>query len=371
MKIGMFTDSYHPAMDGVVRNIDVYAKELRRLGHEVTVFAPSTGWGNRSEPGTYYFGAFRLRRYPSYRIAIYPSDFDNIMKGIELDVVHSHGFAVMGLRGKVVARKRRLPYLFTFHTMVPQVFKHQFVEGFDPRYFERLFWRYMRMFLKHNDVTIYPSEWTRAMVVEAVEKEFGRSVVLPTGVETDKYSSDGSVSKDSPPNLLHVGRVSREKNIETAMEIFAKVKKEMEVTMTVVGEGPALGYYKEYAKKRGLDVNFAGFVSEEKLVDWYRKSSMLVLPSRFETQGIVPLEAMACGLPVLAHRHPAFLECWQEGDAGHFFDGTEDGAKKAISILQDPTAFAQKARARAEEFSIQRLTQRLLEVYERAIDGLR
>jgi glycosyltransferase involved in cell wall biosynthesis len=367
----MFTDSYHPAMDGVVRNIDVYAKELRRLGHEVTVFAPSTGRKNHKEEDAYYFSAFKLRRYPSYRLAAYPSNFDNVMRGIELDVVHSHGFAAMGLRGKVISRKRGIPYLFTFHTMVPQVFKHQFVEGFEPRYFERLFWRYMRMFLKHNDVTIYPSEWTRETVVKAVGREFGTSVILPTGVETDSYRPDDSLPKDSPPNILHVGRVSREKEIETAIEVFARVKEEMEVTLTVVGDGPALAYYKEYAKRKGIDVRFAGFVPEEQLVRWYRRSAMLILPSRFETQGIVPLEAMACGLPVLASRHPAFLECWNDGDAGHFFDGTDDAAKKAISILQDPGRYALGARARAEGFSIRRLTSKLLEVYQRAIDERR
>jgi len=196
----------------------------------------------------------------------------------------------------------------------------------------------------------------------------GKSVILPTGVETDRYRPDDSVPKDSPLNILHVGRVSQEKNIETAIDAFARVRKEMEATLTVVGDGPALGFYKEYAKKKGVDVRFAGFVTEDQLIEWYRRSSMLILPSRFETQGIVPLEAMACGLPVLAFKHPAFFECWNEGDGGRFFDGEDDAVAKATSILQDPKRFSQRARATAERFSIQKLALELVEVYKGAID---
>lgn len=368
MKIGMFTDSYHPAMDGVVKNIDTYMKELRRLGHEVTVFAPSTGWGDRSEPGVYYLGSIRLRRYPSYRLAIYPSKFDRFVRDLELDLIHSHGFAAMGVRGKILARKRDIPYIFTFHTMVPQVFRHYFIEGFDTRVFEWLFWRYMRRFLRHNDLTIYPSRWAHDTVVESIGIDPGRYAILPTGVDVEKYRPDPSIRDPGEPTILHVGRVSREKNIETAIDIFAGIREKMDARMVIVGEGPALGYYRQYAGKKGLPVTFTGFVSEEKLIQWYQRSTILIMPSMFETQGIVPLEAMACGLPVLAYRHPAFLECWQDGEAGYFFTDVEEGVKKGVSLLEDRSSFSRKAKECAERFSIASLTRRLLNEYERVVN---
>ncbi|MFQ5987022.1 MAG: glycosyltransferase, partial [Thermoplasmata archaeon] len=126
MKIAVFTDTYLPAVDGVVNSIRNTKRALEERGHHVVIFAPGDGNSGRSpEADTFYTRARELRTYPGLRVPLLPTKRElNILAEYGPDVVHTHGFAFMGLKGMWASRELIRPMILTFHTMVIDAIPH-------------------------------------------------------------------------------------------------------------------------------------------------------------------------------------------------------------------------------------------------------
>jgi 1,2-diacylglycerol 3-alpha-glucosyltransferase len=200
--------------------------------------------------------------------------------------------------------------------------------------------------------------------------------VIPTGVDLDRFhpNLDGSPIRsrhrlDGKKVVLHVGRVSFEKNIDTVVMSMQHLPED--TVLLVVGSGPASDHLRQLSDRLGLGdrVTFTGFVPDDDLPLYYAAADTFVLASKFETQGLVVLEAMACGLPVTGIRFRALADIIEDGVSGHLFDdGPESCAEALQRCLQEEGTLREKARERAMQFSLEGSALLLEKAYREAME---
>jgi glycosyltransferase involved in cell wall biosynthesis len=137
----------------------------------------------------------------------------------------------------------------------------------------------------------------------------------------------------------------------------------------VTGRGPAEAELRRLADGLGIRAEFTGFVTEERLAQLYREASLLIMPSEFETQGLVAVEAMASGTPVVARRHGAFASLVEDGANGASFDTPEEGAEAIGRVLAARERMSRAAVETAREYDVRVLTRRLVGLYESLLNG--
>ncbi len=379
MRIGMFTDTYLPTVDGVVNSILRTKKELNKLGHEVFIFAPDHT-EKVEEKNTFYFKAKEFRTYPSYRMAFTPSREKNILiKRADIDILHAHGIAFMGLKAMLSAKELKKPLILTFHTMVIEA-THYVPIHLKADFLAKMGKIYLCQFLRRCDCIIVP---TKAILsdLKNICPNMKRIRVVPTGIDNSRFNPDidGSgirkeLGLEENEIILHVGRLAKEKNLEMLLNAFPYVKKKKQrAKLLVVGEGPAKEYYKELAVKMNIseDVIFCGFVSDDKLPQYYACSDAFAIASKFETQGLVILEAMACGTPVAGINYRAIPDLIEDNKNGFLFDDDDplSCANAVIECLECSRDIKRNARKTAEFYSIENCTRKLIDAYEETLNS--
>lgn len=376
MRIAVFTDTYLPAVDGVVTAIRNTRKTLQERGHKVVVVAPGARTQDAPEDGeVLYCRARALRRYPGYRLALLPSRREvSFLREHDIDLIHSHGVATMGIKGLWAARELGLPLVLTFHTLVHEAIPHYTTLRMDSGMPVRLLGRYLRSFIRRCDAVIVPTAGILEELRE-VAPEIRRSAVVPNGVDVETFHPDlpGDLIRaryglEDAEVLLYVGRISPEKEVGFLLHALGPLLQEaVDRRLLVVGTGPALKTCQEQVRHLGLEdrVLFTGFVTEEELPLHYAAADALVTASRFETQGLSALEAMACGVPVAAVRYRAFPEYITDGVDGFLFppedpEACRGAAKRAIAA---PPEVRRNARETAERFSLDACAEELLGLY--------
>jgi len=380
MRIAIFTDTYLPAIDGVVNSLLSTKRQLEALGHEVIIFAPEDGKNEHKEDGTIYCKAKEFKKYPGYRIAFFPSREADLLKEIGADLIHTHGIAFMGLKGMWVSRELEIPMALTFHTMILDAISYYTPVKLKLAFLEKLTRSYLRFFLHRCAGVVAPS---RAVLWElkALAPRIKRGEVIPNGVDVNRFHPDiddyeirekwGLNGKDV---ILHVGRVAPEKNLKLLLKAFPIVKrKRPEAKLLIVGRGPALGEYFHLARKMDLigDVIFTGFVADEELPKYYACCDVFAIPSMFETQGLVVLEAMASGKPVAGVNFRAIPEFVKDGINGYLFepDDVKGFAQAVLNCLESSDEMGSEARRIAEHYSVEKCTKKLVDFYEELLGG--
>lgn len=377
----MFTDSYLPTRDGVVNSILTTKRRLEELGHEVIVFAPDPGGDDLREEGTYYFKAVEYNRYKGYRIPLFPTNKCEILRKLNVDVIHSHGLFFMALRSMFAGRSLRLPVVITFHTMITEAAAYYASLPLPEKLVDRLAWIYLRHLLERAEVVIAP---TRAILDELYARAPGirKGEVIPTGVDCGVFSPevDGfrirkKYGLENRKVILHLGRIAWEKNLDLIINAFDLIsQKRDDVVLMIAGDGPAREHYMEMVNQRGLGekVIFTGFVEDKELPEYYAACDAFVLASKFETQGLVLLEAMACGKPVACINYRATAEIVRDGIDGYLFeDDVVDCARVIEKTLNAPPEIRRRAIERARQYSTRECAQRLVKIYEYAMEQKR
>ncbi|MBQ8179834.1 MAG: glycosyltransferase [Candidatus Methanomethylophilaceae archaeon] len=370
MRIAMMTDSYFPTRDGVVTSICTIRESLEELGHEVFIIAPEPEPEFREE-GVYYFPSVRFRSYDGYYVPIFPSNKIEVLREIDPDVIHIHGVATMALRGLVCGHTLGIPTVMTFHTMVDDAAKYYSPVKLPPETMERLVWMYLRQILKRMDVVVTPTACIGGEI-ESHGAECRNLVTVPTGAKTDVFRPGlpyddiiGRYGLEGSKVIVHVGRVSYEKEIDMVI----RAMRHIDARLLIVGKGPAMADLQGLVSELGLDdrVTFTGFVSDEDLPRFYNAADMVVSASKFETQGLTILEAMATGKPVACRNGRAFAEIVTDGVNGYLFDD-DDGCVDAIRrCLDAPDSVREASYATALENSRSRSIERYIAAYELAI----
>jgi glycosyltransferase involved in cell wall biosynthesis len=231
-------------------------------------------------------GRFRYIDCPGYnevKVA-FPRNVGKILEEIDPDYIHIATEGPIGLRVRQYLDKHNYRYNTAYHTKFPEGLKKLF--GIP----ESLTWPIIRWFHKHSGKVLTTTD---TMVKELRDHGFDGEIISWTrGVDKDIFKPDWRKGKSDKTILLCVSRVSKEKNLEEFFKLdYPNSRKIM------VGDGPMLEHYKE----KYPDVEFPGFKTGVELATFYANADVFVFPSRWETFGIVMIEAMACGTPVSAY----------------------------------------------------------------------
>ena len=374
MRIAMMTDSYFPTRDGVVTSICTIKESLEELGHEVFIIAPEPEKEYRQE-GVYYFKSIRFKSYDGYYVPIFPSNKIEILKEIDPDVIHIHGVATMALRGLVCGHTLKLPTVMTFHTLVDDAAQYYSPIKLPPETMNRLIWIYLRQILKRMDVVVTPTSCIGAEIISH-GAECRNMVTVPTGAKTEVFHPglpyDDLVARyglEGKRIIVHVGRVSYEKDIDMVIRAMSKV----DAHLLIVGKGPAKEDMERLVRELGLEdkITFTGFVSDEELPRFYNMADMVISASKFETQGLTILEAMATGKPVACRNGRAFAEIVKDGVNGYLFDDDEGCVDAINRCLNAPEDVRRASFQTAMENSRARSIEKYVEAYELAIETKR
>ena len=368
MKIAFFTDTYKPNVDGVARNIELLKNELEKNGNMVYIFAPSPSMKSKVDKNVHYFESHPFAPYPQYRIAMVREATLGIdamarkCKELGIEAVHSHGIAFTSIAAYRVADKLNVPKMVTFHTNVAgathYISKFRILE----RHFEDIAWHYMKWLYSNYDAVLAPSETASRMLSDNGIK----STIVPNGIEVDKYLKVVRRPNRGTPLLLHAGRVVKEKRIDIAMRMIAAMKEKGKKTeLVVAGGGPGIAYYKDEARELGISrsVKFLGFVPHNKLNALYKKANALVFCSPFDTQGLVVVEALASGMPVIATKGTSGAEIAKKVDKRLVFSNEREFEQAVGFAIKHGSC--RKCREAAKEYDIKKQAKRLVALYKK------
>jgi glycosyltransferase involved in cell wall biosynthesis len=310
MRILMISDVYFPRVNGVSTSIQTFALELQKLGHQITLIAPEYGIP-KEEP-------FEIIRIPARRVPLDPEDrlmsygaisrLEPELRGQNFDLVHIHTPFVAHYAGNRLARRLGIKSVETYHTFFEEYFD-KYIPWLPSSWLRFVARRFSSHECNAVDSLIVPS----TPMLEVL-RDYGvetPSHILPTGIRLEQFSNgDGGRFRRQygiPPDrpmILFVGRVSLEKNIEFLLEVTQQLKALVpDLLFVIAGEGPARKTLQERVDRQGLadTVLFIGYLNRQgPLEDCYSAADLFVFASRTETQGLVLLEAMAMGTPVVS-----------------------------------------------------------------------
>jgi glycosyltransferase involved in cell wall biosynthesis len=299
----------------------------------------------------------------------------------QFDIVHIQTPFVAHYAGIKLARNLNIPTIETYHTFFEEYLYHYV--PLLPKFLTRMITRnFSRSQCNAVDAVIVPST-----AMSNVLQQYGcRSPIhiAPTGIQMEKFESGiGSRfrAKHGIPEeralLLHVGRVAHEKNIGFLLGMVAQLRKtHPEVLLLICGEGPAKNDLEQQVKRLGLESNviFVGYLDREtELLDCYRAADIFVFASRTETQGLVLLEAMALGVPVVSTAMMGTIDILSPNRGALVAqENAEDFASKVALLLNDRRlrlSIGDEGREYAKTWSAPATARRVTDIYRGVIDG--
>jgi 1,2-diacylglycerol 3-alpha-glucosyltransferase len=311
VRVLFISDVYFPRVNGVSTSIRTFRQDLTNYGVETVLVAPRyAAVGPDDEQGLLRVASGGVPRDPEdrrMRWGALTRTLDSLPRD-EFDLVHIHTPFIAHYAGSRFARRAGIPCVATYHTFFEE-YLHHYVPAL-PRGIGRLMARaFTRSQCDAVQALIAPSDPMRDILLE-----YGVSTpihVLPTGLPADRFAAgDGNRFRAEAgipldrPLMTYVGRVAHEKNIEFLVQVFTKVRQTIPNAMLVIaGEGPARESLRQLVTslKLDADVYFAGYLDRNKgLLDCYAAANVFAFASRTETQGLVLLEAMAQGAPVVS-----------------------------------------------------------------------
>lgn len=382
MKILFVSDVYFPRVNGVSTSIATFRQNLQALGHTVDLIAPEYPTPSAHEAG--------ITRVPSRQLPYDPEDrlmrYGWVMAKLEqwrdaqYDIIHIQTPFVAHYLGVKLARLLGIACVETYHTFFEE-YLHHYVP-LVPRALTRFV---AQRFSRHQgnslDGMVVPSH-----PMLQVLQRYGISTpteVIPTGMELERFvPGDGAAFRQQHamapdrPVLLFLGRVAHEKNIGFLLQVVDRVRHQRpEVLFLIAGEGPARHSLEHDVKHRGLGahVKFIGYMERTTaLNNCYRAADIFIFASRTETQGLVLLEAMAQGTPVISTAELGTRDVLREG-AGVWIaqEDVSDFADKVVRLLADPSArqeLGHAGRDYALGWSAERQAQRLLHFYRAVLN---
>jgi len=372
----MFTDSYFPTIDGVVVSLTSTSQELKKQGHEVVVFAPEPTGGiiDHLPDRVIWLPAFGFREYETYRSALFPSSIVSLVRSEQPDIIHSHGIGFMGLQALIASRQTKIRNVLTYHTLLHEAADHYAPPIMPVDVMVRLAWFYQKSFLKRPHAVITPTRAIRDEL-EGYGIRARRWEAIATGVDCERFSPNvsGKEVRDKYglydcQMILTVGRVAKEKNLELLLAGFKElINKEKCAKLLIVGKGPAMEEYQNLTKEMNLDQNvvFTGFIPDSQLASYYAACDAFAIASKFETQGIAAVEAMASGKPIAGMRSKALPEIIREGENGYLFDDDQKSCADALDrAINDRSDVSAGARRTGLEFSLDKCTAKLVDLYK-------
>lgn len=364
MRIALFTETFLPKVDGIVTRLKHTVEHLQRLGDEVMVFCPEGGLTSYKGAQIHGVSGLAFPLYPELKLALPRPSIGEALEAFSPDLIHIVNPAVLGMAGLFYSKTLDVPLMASYHTHLPKYLEH-----YGLGMFEGLMWELIKAV--HNQARINLVTST-AMQEELTDHGVERVQVWQRGVDTELFRPElasremrDRLSQGHPdaPILLYVGRLSAEKEIDRIKPVLEAIP---DARLALVGDGP----YREELEKHFTDTNtnFVGYLAGEELGSAYASADAFVFPSRTETLGLVLLEAMAAGCPVVAADAGGIPDIVTSGENGYLFDPKdEDGAIAATQRLLDRGAerelMRRNARIEAEKWGWNAATRQLQDFY--------
>jgi 1,2-diacylglycerol 3-alpha-glucosyltransferase len=377
MRIAFFTNSYKPSISGVVTSINLFREGLLASGHEVSVIAPEYADYEDEEPYVFRVPAIDFSQRVDMTLAIpWRGPLQRTISGIKPQIIHSQHPLVMGNLGVAFARQLRVPMVFTFHTMYEE-YAQKYIK-FMPELAGLVMDEVVERYLQHCTHIIAPTASIRNLIYRKYDIDIPVTVI-PTPVDLEKFKhleparirvKLGLVDCEF---LLYVGRLSEEKNLTFLINAFARLaKKRPNSRLVLVGKGVDELDLHRTVEKLNLkqQVIFTGPVPYDEIPHYAAAADLFVFPSKTDTQGLVLVEAMAAGTPVVAVNADSSREVLLHG-GGMLVPGEVDSFANAIEQLLDDRErlheLSCEARQIAQRYDIPTAVDKLVNVYKAAL----
>lgn len=387
MRIGIFTDTYPPYINGVSTSIVMLQRALEKKGHEVFIVTVN------ADNMTYkYENENKIIRIPGIPIGIFDYRLTGIypLRAIEkirkwnLDIIHTHTEFGVGTFARIIAKQFDIPIVHTYHTMYED-YVHYITKGYFDGTSKKIV-EYLTKFYCDRTTTelIVPTKKTYDLFKQKYHVE--RNIhIIPTGIEVERFYKENYSTEDIQElkrkiglqqddfAILFVGRMGKEKSVDVLLDAFKDIsKKHSHAKMILIGDGPYLSEFKLQARKLKIDdkVFFLGKVPWDEIPMYYLTADVFATASKTETQGLTVIEAMAASLPVVAVDDESFNTVIVDGLNGRLFKtkrGYRYSIEKLINEPEEREKMSKQARISAETHSSKYFAEQVLDVYKSAL----
>jgi len=373
VKIAFFTETFLPKVDGIVTRLTKTVKHLIEAGDEVVVFCPEGCPSNYMGAKVVGVPAMPLPLYPELKLGLPGPAVSDALDDFQPDLVHVVNPAVLGLGGIWLAKTNNIPLIASYHTHLPKYLEHYGMGMLEP-----LLWELLKA--AHNQAVLNLCTST-AMVKELSEKGIQHTALWQRGVDTETFRPELRKDEmrrrllgkfnDEGALLIYVGRLSAEKQIERIKPVLQALP---HARLALVGDGP----HRQQLEKtfENTATNFVGYLSGEELASAYASGDAFLFPSSTETLGLVLLEAMAAGCPVIGANRGGIPDIITDGVNGCMFDpdGKNKGSESLIQATQrllsndlEHQSMRKAAREEAEKWGWASATEQLRSYYRQII----
>jgi glycosyltransferase involved in cell wall biosynthesis len=370
MRIALFTETFLPKIDGIVTVVCLLLDHLAKRGIDSVIVAPKMGVDQYNQTRVIGVPGVTFPLYPELKVGTPTLSTYQQLKNFRPDASHFIHPALIGVPGMLMSRRLGIPTIASFHLDLARIAHHYHLGFIEP--FTDLM---TRVVFNAADCALAPSRQIKQEMEALGVKNVG---LWKRGVDAEKFnpryrSADmrDQLSDGHPEDtlLLYVGRVSTEKQIDHIKPVLEAVPG---TRLAIVGNGPARPELEKHFA--GTPTKFMGFMQGEMLSQAYASADIFVFPSALETFGLVVVEAMAAGLPVVASRVGGVRDVVAEGKTGYTFDvgdiqGLIDGVRQIAVSRERITQMGHDARAFAETQSWEAMMDEVIEIYARLIDA--
>ncbi|PSH00331.1 MAG: glycosyl transferase family 1 [Nanohaloarchaea archaeon SW_4_43_9] len=347
MKIGFFTDSYFPEIDGVTYTLKAWRDRLEERGHEVHIIYPGSPEYS-SDKNEHALRSLPNPFYSGYRAPLFRLNFEFE----ELDIAHCHGPGPASISGLIYGYLHDTPKIYTHHTPVEEYFEQAIHIKTVAGFLKRIYMPMENYYLKKYDVkTASVGEPSRNC----------RFRQLPVGLNLEFFQpSDQEFKKEEDwdePLLGYSGRMSMEKNLEEIVD-FAE---QFDGTVLLVGEGPTR---QKIDRIKPENIYTFDFLPRDKLTDFYSTIDLYITASTGDTLGLSPLEANACGTPVIAPEVFPFNKTIKPENGMLYSNSSEEDLKQKVEEALDSDYSTREA---VQKYGLNKTVDRLEKIYQEEI----
>jgi 1,2-diacylglycerol 3-alpha-glucosyltransferase len=378
LRIGIFTNCYYPLVNGVVGAVSLLRKGFLEAGHEVFLFTPGFDHYQDTEAGIFRYPAIDLIHKVKYPIAIpFSPRIKRELKGLQLDIIHSHHPFVLGPVALKLAHRRNIPLVYTFHTQYEQYTHYVPLPADWVRWFST---RQVRRFSQSVTQVTTPAESARRILLEyGVTNSIQ---VIPNPIDLAKFLEHDGVAVrqkyqlDQEKLLINIGRIAPEKNLGLLLNSFqymlAKAPPDT-LKLMIVGDGPELPHLIRMTTSLGIQdsVIFAGLIDPALIPQYLAAADLFVMTSTTEVKPLAQLEALASGLPIVAVSAAGANDTIVQGENGLLVaENSQDFAEAVLSLVFDLNRhqyFQGKARQTAAQYAYSTIAAQYLSLFEQLI----
>src|SRR6059058_5197077 len=349
MRIMIVTDQYPPTVGGVPTVTHGLAHDFANRGHQVWVVAPSHGSRDvrrlEHKVRVYRFSSFQWPTYEALRIPFLPFvPIRTLLKKSDPHIIHIHSPVVLGNIAQILAGGLRKPVIATNHYLPINMSRSLSTDPFFSKPFSNISYTYLVNFCNRCEYVTAPTATALNLLYDhGLRAPAG---VISNGIDLKKYTpgerSQAILHKFNLPTdrciILHVNRLHYEKRVDVLIDAAAKMSSNAHIAL--VSTGPAEADLRAQVERLNVGdrVSFLGFVRDADLLALRRSSDLFVIPSEADLQSLSTMEAMACGLPIIAANSYALPELVHHGENGYLFQpGNSDELASYIDkLLADP-----------------------------------